>query len=274
MDMAIDDKLGKTLDQYERSVVAAPGNLVIEAALNAVPFVGSSIAALLSGKAQERVRQRVADVFTAMKEKLDSVEEESVRKDYFSSEEFQTLLALVIEQLQTTHDKDKLRLLARVLVNSGLREFATEERKEVFVRALRDLTPSHISILAKLLPQTTPQVYPQARKNPADQLLVQYLVALGFVEEINETQRVLDNAAQRARTMSADAALSALRNVVSAMAQKKYRLTEVGQDFLVFLDVMNVPLKRDRIRPKVSIVSVWPDAFTVQMLPREFSFPI
>ena len=243
--MAIDDKLAKVLDDYESEIVATPGNLVIEAALNAVPYVGSSIAALLAGKAQERVRQRVADVFTAMKEKLDSVEEGSVRKEFFESEDFQTLLALAIEQLQTSHDKGKISLLAKALVNSGLRQFDGEERKEVFVRALRDLTPTHISIMAELLPQPILgmvgeyfKVKPQQHMyDPTAKLLLQYLVAIGFVEEIVEVLDVFHRAARTGQRLTIEEALYAINETVSKLPEKKYRLTDVGTDFLAFLDI-------------------------------------
>jgi hypothetical protein len=247
--MAIDDRLEKTLDEYQRIVIATPGDLIIDAALNAIPYVGSSIAALLAGKAQERVRQRVADVFTAMKEKLDTVEEESVRKEYFVSEEFQTLLALTIEQLNTSHDKEKVRILAKALVNSGLTEFDTEMRKEVFVRALRELTTSHIAIIAELLPQTAPQVYPLARKSPTDRLLIQYLVALGFVEEVDKTPAILSRAARSGRKLSLESAVSALSEAASAMSEKKYKLSELGTAFLAFLDVKERPPQGRAIPP-------------------------
>jgi len=46
-------------------------------------------------------------VFNAMEERLEQVDEGMANKDFFGSEEFQVLLALAIEQLQTTNERPK-----------------------------------------------------------------------------------------------------------------------------------------------------------------------
>jgi hypothetical protein len=59
---------------------------------------------------------------------------------------FQTLLALAQEQLWTTHDKKKLKLLAAALANSGTELFRNDD-KELMVRALRAVSPSDFETL-------------------------------------------------------------------------------------------------------------------------------
>lgn len=56
-----------------------------------------------------------------MKEEIESVEEQAIHKEFFESEEFQTLLALTIAQLQTTHDREKLKMLGKGLAHSGFK---------------------------------------------------------------------------------------------------------------------------------------------------------
>lgn len=72
----------------------------------------------------------------------DSIPDES----YYGSEEFQTLLALAHEQLWTTHDRKKLKMLAAALANSGSAPFHADD-KELLIRALRNLSPSDIATL-------------------------------------------------------------------------------------------------------------------------------
>src|SRR5690349_2048903 len=104
--MGIDDKLEKVLNEYQTEALITPGDRLLDAAINGIPFVGSSIAALFGGVARQRVQERTAEVFETMKEELDGIKEEAINKQFFETEEFQTLLALIIEQVQTTHDRE------------------------------------------------------------------------------------------------------------------------------------------------------------------------
>ena len=66
--------------------------------------------------------------------------------DFYGSEEFQTLLALAQEQLWTTHDKKKLKMLAAALTNSGTEQFRNDD-KELMLRALRAVSPNDLETL-------------------------------------------------------------------------------------------------------------------------------
>src|ERR1700694_375014 len=65
---------------------------------------------------------------------------------FYRSEEFETLLALAHEQLRTTHDKEKLQMLASALANSGTEDFRNDD-KELMLRTLRDISPSDLQTL-------------------------------------------------------------------------------------------------------------------------------
>ena len=54
-----------------------------------------------------------------MRKRIEEVRDQIPDAAFYCSEEFQTLLALAHEQLWTTHDKKKLKLLAAALANSG-----------------------------------------------------------------------------------------------------------------------------------------------------------
>jgi hypothetical protein len=157
-----------------------------------------------------------------MKEEIDKVKEESMNLDYFASEEFQTLLALALEQLQTTHDKDKLKLLGAALAHSGFKEFDAETRKEMFIRALRDLSAAHIQMLAELLPNF--EMYPNMDKesvlrhfrpvesNYAGETLtmIQHLFALGFIEQLPKSKQIRELSPRMATSWTQEEALRQL----------------------------------------------------------------
>src|SRR5689334_8675550 len=100
--MAIDDKLGKALDHLASSAQIDVGKEVIKLAASIVPL-SRALDKLMSGLAQKRLIERIVEVFQEVKSQLDEVGETQIEKEYFMTEEFQTLLTLVLQEIQTTH---------------------------------------------------------------------------------------------------------------------------------------------------------------------------
>ena len=143
---SLPDELDVSIAQHKEDAETTVRNIVWRTGISFIPYAGSAINEIANGLAQLRVQERLNDVFDAMKERLDTVAEDKIDKEYFHSEEFQTLLYLLLERLHTTHDKKKLRLFGIALGNSGLIEFKTAD-KEHFVRVLRDLSLGELQVL-------------------------------------------------------------------------------------------------------------------------------
>ena len=139
-------ELDVLIAQHNEDAETSVREIVLRTAISLIPYAGSAINEIANGLAQRRVQERLDDLFDGMKERLESVAEDKVDKEYFHSEEFQTLLYLLLERLHTTHDKMKLRIFGIALGNSGLIEFRTADR-EHFVRVLRDLSLSELQAL-------------------------------------------------------------------------------------------------------------------------------
>jgi len=153
--MAIDGRLGKALEAFSKEIEPEPlPAQMISIAAGEIPFVGGALGRLLDGGARRRVAERAKDVFDAMKEQFKNIEESRVNKEFVESEEFMTLVVLALQQLQTTHDKQKIQMLANALVNSGTKDFSEENHKELFIRIFRDLAPEHIRALRNLRRQS------------------------------------------------------------------------------------------------------------------------
>jgi hypothetical protein len=142
--MSIDDKLEVSRKEIETEVqfdvqrdVKA---MMVASLLSAFPVGGAAIQSLLDGRAQRRVHERFLEMLNEMKARLEAIKESIPDEEFFASEEFQTLLALAFEQLQTAHDANKRKALAAALANSGSTDFSKDEQKEQFVRVLRDLS--------------------------------------------------------------------------------------------------------------------------------------
>ena len=114
--------------------------------LSLIPGAGAAIQSLLDGHARDNVRRRWIELFVEMKKRIEEIRASIPDVAFYSSEEFQTLLALAQEQLWTTHDKEKLRMLAVALANSGANEFRDDD-KELMLRALRAISPSDLKTL-------------------------------------------------------------------------------------------------------------------------------
>jgi hypothetical protein len=140
------DEIDVTIQQHEEDSETAIPEIALRTAISFIPYAGSAINEITSGLAQRRVQQRLNDVFDALKCRLGSLGEEKVDREYFHSEEFQSVLYLLLERLHTTHDKEKLRMFGNALGNSGVVEFKAADKEE-FVRVLRDLSLSDLTIL-------------------------------------------------------------------------------------------------------------------------------
>ncbi len=140
------DELIVELDQYRKDSDTPIQEITLRSAIAGVPLVGSSILELFNGLAQRRQQERLNQVFDAVKNRLHELGEEKIDRQFFNSEEFQTLLFLIIERLHTTGDAEKLRMFGSALANSGSPSFESDD-KELLIRAFRDLAVNDIAVL-------------------------------------------------------------------------------------------------------------------------------
>ena len=86
--MAIDDPLEKVLQQYAEDSSVNVSEVALESAINAIPIVGSAIAALFSGLARRRIQDRLIEVLKEIKKEIAAMQEDDICKAFFYSEEF------------------------------------------------------------------------------------------------------------------------------------------------------------------------------------------
>lgn len=236
--MSIDDKMEKLLLDLAQET-SSPSEkdmrrFVQDATLGRIPVIGGPLTNLLAGKAQQRIFDRVIELFEEIKRRIEDLDEDGKRhldSSYFESEEFQTLLALAFQQLQTSHDQERLSQLAAALVNSGRVEFASEERKELFVRLLQDLMPQHIRMLD--------QLRRSGIKNPRveQKLLLQTLYSHGLVEDVLKKDRV-ESHLTISRFQSETQARHAMSEVLKGVNEppdRYFKISSMGLDFLAYI---------------------------------------
>lgn len=148
--MSIDDPIEVYLAQVKQDLDSGiEGELTsvtVAGILSMIPGAGAAIQSLLDGKARANVERRWLELFVALRKRIEEVRDQIPDMTFYGSEEFQTLLALAQEQLWTTHESQKLNLLAAALANSGT-ETCRKDDKELMLRALRAITPADLDTL-------------------------------------------------------------------------------------------------------------------------------
>jgi hypothetical protein len=145
-DDPIEARLKIVKEELDSGIEPDLSGATVAGILSFIPGIGPAVQSLLDGKARQNVERRWVHLFADLKAHLEEIRASIPDESYYSSEEFQTLLALAYEQLWTTHDREKLRMLATALANSGSTVFEADD-KELMTRALRNLSPSDIKTL-------------------------------------------------------------------------------------------------------------------------------
>jgi len=238
----IDDGVARAIEAYQQDLEPFVGRESLNAAIAAVPYIGSVILSLTNDVATRRSYERGIELFKLMKEQFERIDHSKLDKEFFKTEEFQTLLFLGFEQLRTTHDKTKQKMLATALSNSGSVQFSCEERKELFVRILRDLSSQHVQVLKMLIPSESVKDSPvdswPTESSPVEERLgvLKYLSAMGLVHESLSYDKNRSFGGPRySNTWSAADAERAIKEYVNVTPKQKFRITQFGLDFLRFM---------------------------------------
>jgi hypothetical protein len=153
--MAIDDPVEIALRQTREEIEAEsylPARLAklgLSAALASQlarwPFIVQILTSLLSN-ASTRLERRLLVVAEELNAQQKRIEDKIPDMRYYESEEFHSLLSLVMERLNTTHDEEKLRIFGDALANSGSAVFVNDDREE-YIRTLRELSLKDLRVL-------------------------------------------------------------------------------------------------------------------------------
>jgi hypothetical protein len=236
--MTIDDRVGKALEIYEQELKTDIAVKAAKIAIEQIPHFGSQIVKVLFGDAQKRIAERAKDVFDAVRERVERLDKDKIDKTFFESDEFLTIIILVIEQLQTTHDKQKLEMLANAITNSGTTDFSSDTRKELFLRIFRSLAPEHIAELQRIRPKELNQAPGTIRaievKGPKGENLaiLQTLAANGLVDEHQE----FDPNMIPSRFSNENQVKEIIGKFMRTPPLRCFKVSSLGKDFLEFFD--------------------------------------
>jgi hypothetical protein len=191
-----------TADSYLPTKLAKLGFRYAIPSLIGLPGIAAILTSFLKSSST-RFERRFLTVCEALSAQQKTIEDKIPDQQYYQSEEFQSLLALIIERLYATHDEAKLRAFGDALANSGSRDFPSEEEKEEFIRILRDLSLKDLRILSdSRLTGWTPHTK-QIEYGVEVRSSLSRLAGMGLVlENLQSRPLFADNAAPPKRTYS------------------------------------------------------------------------
>jgi len=229
--------------------------------LSLIPGVGAAVTELMTEVAIQRTNERVNEMFGHFTNRIREVGEDKVDRDWFRGAEFQTLLYEAMRQLHVTHDREKVEMLGVALANSGTSGFRSEERKDLFIHFVRDLTRQHVKLLIDLIPRPLrrPDLPPMGPNVPPlderviqqltwhnrrsvtpkgdDLLALQMLHAYGLVEE--EIRSSVKEPNTPVNITSQSQLRSAWREILNSLMKpvvtRSFRLSPLGNEFLKFM---------------------------------------
>jgi hypothetical protein len=250
--MAIDDPVGIEIRQVKDEIEAESSlpmqltklglSCALAAALAPWPLVSQIMVSLITSSSG-RSEKRFLRVAEALNEQYKQIEEKIPDATYYESEEFQTLMGLVIERLHTTCDDEKLKMFGNALANSGSSEFQTDHRED-FIRILRDLGTADLDELKTFAPPSPSRFGGELDANQRFQMChsrqdlageslsrTTRLIGLGLVNE-NLSMKEFTGSVEY---HSASEARRAISDYLKQPPKRSYRLSPFGWRFLQFI---------------------------------------
>jgi hypothetical protein len=135
----VDNGTEKSMGE-EMKDLAPSGMGWLRAGVASIPFVGGGLDHLLFDKYAEIQQKNMQQAIDAMKEKMASMEEQKVSKEWFESEEALDMLRNLLQRVMYEGDSDKIRTLSNVYCQFGTIEHKDDPNKYAVLDTISKLT--------------------------------------------------------------------------------------------------------------------------------------
>jgi hypothetical protein len=116
-----------------------------------IPVLGSIIDRFLVNSNNNYLRKRVYDLFHYLEEITEKIDHNLIDREYLYSEEFVSLLYLILEKLRLTAKKEKINMFAFFMLNCTKKDNSDlRQNNEEYLNLLSDLSLQEISVLSSL----------------------------------------------------------------------------------------------------------------------------
>ncbi len=114
--------------------------------LSLVPYVGGSLVELFAGKGQQIVEERRDEFIRLLSNRLENVEQKTVRNDFFETREGFDLLIKALDEAQKTRSKEKHDFYARILAGAATLSENGETSAEEYLYLISGMTPKELKL--------------------------------------------------------------------------------------------------------------------------------
>ncbi len=157
---------------------------IIEAGINAIPYVGGAVAALYFGNKNEKRFQRLEEFYEKLREELESGTYDEFNFNETNAEQFQDLISEVHEKVEKESRETKKKLLRNFFTTTIQNPLEGDfDLRLIFLDSLDSLSEFDCKILAFLKTQEQVQIKVISGADPyLIYSSVNKLTSLGFLE--------------------------------------------------------------------------------------------
>lgn len=141
------EKINRTIDRAVEEASERYARMTpLRAVIASIPYLGGGLDVIFMAEGERAFKRRIQMLLHNMKERMESVEEEAVSKDYVESEEFIDLVLKAFDSATKTRDEEKIRWYARILTESTLKAKREGYTPEEYLYLTADLSPKELRI--------------------------------------------------------------------------------------------------------------------------------
>jgi hypothetical protein len=157
-------KVVRTVDEATRKAAELyADNTALRTFIVSIPYLGGGIDMIIATEGQKVTKERIFKLIDEMKQRMEQHEEEAINKEYLASDEFIDLVIKAFDSAAKTRNEEKIRLYARILTESTVRDKQGTYFPEEYLNVLAGLTPRQVEVAWAIYEV---QVEPREERHP------------------------------------------------------------------------------------------------------------
>jgi hypothetical protein len=157
---------------------------IIEAGINAIPYVGGAVATLYFGNKNEKRFERLEEFYHKLREEFESTDQKDFQFNESNSEQFQDLINIIHDKVESESRETKKKLLRNFFTSTIQTPMNGDfDLRLTFLNSLDNMSEFDCNIIAFLKTQDKIQIKAITGSDPY--LIfssVSKLISLGFLE--------------------------------------------------------------------------------------------
>jgi|TARA_B110000240_G_C13337670_1_gene384075 hypothetical protein len=129
---------------------AYSNDIAQRALISNIPFIGSSIDNVFTGKASKYYKLRIETFIECVHQEFASIEENKIDKNFLETPEFFDLITSLIENSVKTRHIERVELFSKLLKSKISKDFSNKFEADDFTYIISELIPRDILIISEI----------------------------------------------------------------------------------------------------------------------------